>query len=107
MSNVKSVAENLRGGVYVVAADRPRVNRKGQLVTLLPGQTIPEAAKWDRAAVDLTRGRLLRLSPEACVEIVREALRADPSLAEELRGAADPGADAGPVADQGRKDKRR
>ena len=55
----------------------------------LPGDPIPSARAWGRGFVDVTRGRLLALSPEACAAIVREALKADPSLVEALRPAGD------------------
>lgn len=75
----------LKSGVFI-ATQKLNVGRPDQTVEVrIPGDLVPEAEHWDRAFVDLTGARrLVRLSPDACVEIVREALAADPGLAAEL-----------------------
>lgn len=79
--------DRLRAGVFIATDRIKKVGASGD--TRLPGDLVPEAGHWDRAFVDLTNARrLVRLSPEACAAVVREALTADPSLAVEIVRAA-------------------
>ncbi len=70
----------IREGV-LVATEKLRVGTASGTTELRhAGELVPEAAHWDRLFVELTKGRVLRLSPEACVAVVREAIAADPGL---------------------------
>lgn len=55
---------------------------------LMPGDVFNEARRWPRAPSAASRGELVVLSPEACVEILRAALKHDPALAREIADAA-------------------
>lgn len=70
----------------LIAQERLRVGDEDRM----PGTPVPEARRWERGFVDVTRGRMVALSPEACAEIVRAALQADPSLAQAFASAARP-----------------
>jgi hypothetical protein len=90
MSEVKQYADGVRTGV-IIATEKLNVTRAGKPTVVLPGELVPEAVGWERALVEMTNARrLVRLSPDACVAIVREAIKADPTLLDRPRRDRDP-----------------
>lgn len=82
---VASEEPDMPNAIFIVLQRHVRANDG---TTKEPGDLLPEAADWRRLDVSLDRRELLRLSPEACAAIVREAVAADPGLATEIVRAA-------------------